>query len=92
MFFSFDNPWLWVALVTGAVILFADIYGGLSRSAFAKFFTYAAIPLHLILLLSLFVGGAELTVAVAAVMLSLLAYTAARYVGYEYEKKGEGER
>ena len=92
MFFELDNPWLWVSAFLALVILAANIAGAITGGRISKMIAIAALPLHLILIFSMLVGGAELILTVTALMISLLAYTAARYVKIEYEKRREGER
>ena len=91
MFFSVSNIWLWVSVTLAAAVLFADIYGALAGGAAARLVTLIAIPLHILLLASLLLGGAELVLAVTCMTVSLLAYTSARAIKFEVEKRREEE-
>ena len=92
MFFELDNPWLWVSAFLALVVLAANVAGAFARGRAAKMIAIAALPLHLMLIVSMLIGGAELILTVTVIMVSLLAYTAARYVKIEYEKRREEER
>ena len=92
MFFELDNPWLWVSAFLALIILVADVSGALAGGRTSVKITYAALPLHLTLIISMLVGGAELILAVTAMMVSLLVYTAAKCARIKYDKRQEGDK
>ena len=89
MFFSLDNIWLWISAALAAAVLFADIFGALSDGVSARVVTAFALPLHILLLSSLLIGGAELVLAVTVMTVSLLVYTATRAIRFEAERRRE---
>ena len=91
MFFSLDNLWLWVSAALAAAILFAHIFGALTAGRWASVVSASAFPLHLALILSMLMGGAELILVVSCLSVSLLVYVAARAAKLEIEKRRERE-
>ena len=91
MFFSLDNLWLWVSASLAALILLANILGSLLKCRLASVLSLAAFPLHLALILSMLMGGAELVLVVACLSVSLLVYTAARAVSFWLKQRRERE-
>ena len=89
MIISFSNIPLVLASFVGVLIFASHVLSAFGKEGIRKIATLVGAFLHLVFFILFFLAGAELDLAVVALMASVLAYSVMNYVAYLKEKEAD---